>query len=48
MSELKNVSSADSVINFLENNDLKKSAVIIKNSFKNEVPTKFIKDSLAN
>ena len=48
VSELKKVSSADSVINFLENNDLKKSAVIIKNSFKNELPTKFIKDSLAS
>ena len=45
VSELKKVSSADSVIDFLENNDLKKSAVIIKNSFKNELPAKFIKDS---
>ena len=47
VSELKKVSSPDSIFNFFDSNDLKKTAVIIKNSYKEELPEKYNKDSLA-
>lgn len=47
VNQLKEVSFPDSVISFLENNDLKNTAVIIKDSYNEKIPFKFIKDSLA-
>ena len=47
VNELKIVSSTDSIIDFLKNNNLKKSAVILKDSYFDEIPIKFNNDSLA-
>ncbi|MFL2629454.1 MAG: YfhO family protein [Flavobacteriaceae bacterium] len=48
VNQLKEVSTPDSVITFMQKKDLKNTAVIIKDSYNEKIPFKFINDSLAN